>query len=112
MKQVVQSARSGKLQLKEVPEPVVTDGHLLVLSEIGVLRLIEATPEAYRGVAVADLNRATASIDGSAERPLLRAPAWNAPVLSHGLLYLLGKDTLLALELRPEAEATRPAPVR
>jgi len=30
MKQIVQSARSGKLALKEVPDPKVRSGHVLV----------------------------------------------------------------------------------
>ena len=77
------------------------DGHFLVLSETGELRLIEATPEAYREVAAVDLLRVEARIGGADPRPLLRSPAWNAPVLSHGLLYLLGRDTLVALDLRP-----------
>ncbi len=40
---------------------------------------------------------AAASID----RPVLRFPAWNAPILAHGLLYLRGKDQLLCLDARP-----------
>ena len=76
------------------------DGHLLALSEDGTLRLIEATPEAYREIAAVDLSALEVSLGGE-PRPLLREPAWNAPVLSHGLLYLLGRDTLVALDLRP-----------
>lgn len=34
-------------------------------------------------------------------RPLLKHPAWNAPILSHGLLYVRGKDRLVALVLVP-----------
>ena len=33
--------------------------------------------------------------------PLLRYPAWAAPVLSHGLLYVRGRDKLVCLELIP-----------
>ena len=32
----------------------------------------------------------------------LLAAAWAAPVLSHGLLYLRGRDRLVCLELIPE----------
>jgi len=81
------------------------DGHLLVLGEYGMLRLIEATPEAYRVVAEADLHAVTTRLPGAngtpRETPLLSFPSWNAPVLSHGILYLRGKETLLALELIP-----------
>ena len=76
------------------------DGHLVVLGEHGQLQLVEATPEAHK--VVADVTPALpAEGDGEAE-PLLRYPAWSPPVLSHGLLYLRGKDRLVALELIPE----------
>lgn len=70
------------------------DGHLVVLSEDGRVHLIEATPQAYRAKASVRPTRA----DGTA---LLRIPAWSPPVLSHGLLYLRGRDRLVALELIP-----------
>ncbi len=75
------------------------DGHFLVLSESGELRLVEARADAYREVAVQDLTQLQKD-DG---QPLVRPPAWNAPILAHGILYVLGKDTLLALELIPPA---------
>ncbi|MDX1501202.1 MAG: PQQ-binding-like beta-propeller repeat protein [Thermoanaerobaculia bacterium] len=85
------------------------DGHLLALSEDGSLRLLEASPEAYREVASADLGKRPLTLEGRT-RPLLSEPAWNAPVLSRGLLYLLGRDTLVALDLRPAvSEARGPA---
>src|SRR5690606_3800463 len=59
------------------------DGHFVCLGEDGVLRLIRANPEKYDLVAEARLIDA----DG---RPLLRYPAWAAPILSHGLLYVRG----------------------
>ena len=34
-------------------------------------------------------------------RLLLKYPAWAAPVLSHGLLYVRGRDRLVCLELIP-----------
>jgi outer membrane protein assembly factor BamB len=71
------------------------DGHLIVLSEDGRLHLVEVTTEAYRPKASVKPARA----DGS---PLLRIPAWSPPVLSHGLLYLRGRDRLIALELIPD----------
>ena len=40
--------------------------------------------------------------DGAAPRPLLKYPAWAAPILSHGLLYVRGADRLVCLELIPE----------
>ena len=81
------------------------DGHLVVLGEYGVLRLVRATSEAYELVAEVDLgkiNRRLPAADGEPRTTALLAfPSWNAPVLSQGLLYLRGKDTLIALELIP-----------
>ena len=71
------------------------DGHLIVLSEDGRLHLVEVTPEAYRPKASVKPARA----DGT---PLLSVPAWSPPGLSHGLLYLRGRDRLIALELIPD----------
>jgi hypothetical protein len=34
-------------------------------------------------------------------QPLLQYPAWAAPILSHGLLYVRGKDRLVCLQLIP-----------
>ena len=36
------------------------------------------------------------------KKPLIEYPAWAAPVLSHGLLYVRGKDRLICLEVIPE----------
>jgi len=33
--------------------------------------------------------------------PLLKYPAWSAPIVSHGLLYVRGKDRLVCLEAIP-----------
>ena len=67
------------------------DGHLVCLSEVGLLLLLKATPDGYTEVAEKMFRDDT--------RPLLRSPAWAAPVLSHGLLYLRGADRLLCAEL-------------
>ncbi len=75
------------------------DGHFLVLTEYGRLILIEATPERYSPVAEVDLGKATDA------RPALAHPAWNAPVLVDGRLYVRGKHRLLCLDLRAPAAA-------
>ncbi len=93
------------------------DGHFVVLTERGRLLLIKATPEQFDLVAEMDLGDAKADaaqsaastqaaaktgIDTSAsDRPVLRFPAWNAPILSRGLLYVRGKDQLICLDARP-----------
>jgi len=68
------------------------DGHLVVSTERGQLLLVEASGERYREVARAGSGKAG---------PLVPFPVWNEPVLAQGLLYLRGKDRLLALELIP-----------
>lgn len=80
------------------------DGHLLSLGEYGQLQLIKATPEKYDLVAEVLLQDAAAApaLPGFSPAPLLKYPAWAAPVLSHGLLYVRGADRLVCLELIPE----------
>ena len=73
------------------------DGHFVVQSEVGDLLLVRATPENYRQVAHLRLR---ADVGGRAV-DLLRYPAWAAPVLAHGVLYVRGKGRLAALELIP-----------
>ncbi len=77
------------------------DGHFVCLGEDGTLRLVEATPEEYRCKAEVRLR------DESTEEPLLREPAWAAPILSHGLLYLRGRDRLVCLRLIPDNDGVR-----
>ena len=73
------------------------DGHFVVHSEVGDLLLIRATPESYQQVGHVRLQ---AEVDGRTV-DLLRYPAWAAPVLAHGVLYVRGRDRLAALELIP-----------
>jgi hypothetical protein len=72
------------------------DGHLICLSEDGVLRLVKATEKQYVEVAKAVVREKT---EGP---PLVKPPAWAAPILSHGLLYIRGEDRLVCLQLIPE----------
>ncbi len=70
------------------------DGHFVVLGEYGEMMLVKADPSSYQAVT-------QWTPTGEADQPLLAFPAWNGPILSHGLLYVRGKDRLLALELIP-----------
>jgi outer membrane protein assembly factor BamB len=76
------------------------DGHFVCLTEFGLLVLIRATPEKFEPVATAYLIE-----EGPGGQPLIQYPAWAAPVLSHGLLYVRGARRLLCLELIPEGAA-------
>jgi hypothetical protein len=80
---------------------LLVDDHLVVLTEYGRLLLVKATPERYQPLA-----DVTPQADiGGRRRALLGHPAWNAPVLSRGVLYLRGADHLVALQLIPTARA-------
>ncbi|MEM6799611.1 MAG: PQQ-binding-like beta-propeller repeat protein [Planctomycetota bacterium] len=68
------------------------DGKLICLSEDGILRLIEATPDAYK------LLSEHKPVDESGRR-LLQGDAWVAPVLSHGRLYVRGEDRLVCFDI-------------
>ncbi len=70
------------------------DGHFVCLGEDGVLRLLKVNPAKYEEVAKVTLKSA-------AGEPLLNSPCWAAPVLSHGLLYIRGRDRLLCVDLIP-----------
>lgn len=92
------------------------DGHFVCLCEYGELLLVRATPEKFTPVAMSVLEAAAepgadggaGDADGLGPRRLLGYPAWAAPILSHGLLYVRGKDRLVCLELIP-AEGAEPA---
>jgi hypothetical protein len=53
--------------------------------------VIRATPERY------ELISEWTPTEG--DQPLLKYPAWAAPALSHGLLYVRGKDRVLCYDL-------------
>ncbi len=80
------------------------DGHLVCLEEYGRLQLIKANHRQFEAVTEMDLSAwgPASRADNSGARRLLEYPCWAAPVLSHGLLYLRGKDRLICLELIPQ----------
>jgi outer membrane protein assembly factor BamB len=93
---------TGKVMWSESSLPrtslLYADGHFVCLSEDGTLRLIKANPQKYEPVAEVTLRDAS----GAKDTKLLKHPAWAAPLLSHGLLYVRGADRLVCLELIPE----------
>ena len=68
------------------------DGTLVCLSEDGSLRLVRATPQEYDEIAKWEFKASDGSL-------LLPYPAWAAPALSHGLLYVEGANQLVCLKL-------------
>jgi outer membrane protein assembly factor BamB len=76
---------------------LMVDGHFICLDERGPLQLIKVNPEKFDLVSEVTLH------SGDDTRPsLLRFPCWAAPILSHGLLYVRGRDRLVCLELIPD----------
>lgn len=76
------------------------DGHLLCLAEDGRLLLLRPNPEKFDKVAELKLRDPD---DGKlAGDKLIDYPAWAAPVLAHGLLYLRGERRLVCAELIPQ----------
>ncbi len=69
------------------------DGHLICLAENGTIHILRATPDAYDPVRSVELKN-------EAGDDLLVPPAWTAPVIARGLLYVRGDDRLVCLDLR------------
>lgn len=70
---------------------LLVDGHLVCLSEDGVLRLLKPNPKKFELVSEAFLRDKNDAV-------LLRYPAWAAPILSDGRLFVRGKEHLVCLE--------------
>jgi outer membrane protein assembly factor BamB len=81
---------------------LMVDGHFICLSEDGELRLLKVNPRKYDEISKLVL-RHKGKPDSSLQEgdSLLASPAWAAPILAHGLLYVRGKDRLVCLELIP-----------
>jgi outer membrane protein assembly factor BamB len=81
---------------------LLADGHFVCLGEDGAVRLLKVNPKKYEEVSSVELR--PVGRDGKPDlqaAPLLEYPCWAAPILSHGLLYVRGKDRLVCLELIP-----------
>ena len=80
---------------------LVADGDLLiVLSDIGTLLLVKATPDEYTELA---------------RFQVMEGKAWTAPTLANGRLYLRDNDEIVALEMKGGGAASasaKPAPAR
>jgi outer membrane protein assembly factor BamB len=81
---------------------LLVDGHFICLGEDGTLRLLGVNPKKYDEVSSVELRPPGPDGKPAADAaPLLEHPCWAAPILSHGLLYVRGKDRLVCLELIP-----------
>jgi outer membrane protein assembly factor BamB len=79
---------------------LMVDGHFVCFGEYGDLRLLKVNPEKYQEVSQCE--QLVGKTAGGSDQALLEYPCWAAPVLSHGLMYLRGKDRLVCVELIPE----------
>lgn len=73
---------------------LLIDDHFLCLGEDGVLRLLKVNPKKCEEISQVELQ-------GKDSAPLLQYPCWAAPLVSHGLLYVRGKDHVVCLDLIP-----------
>lgn len=71
------------------------DDRLVVLGELGDLLLLKPNPQRFEVLTQVEADDEI--------RKALRAPCWSAPVISHGLMWVRGRDELLCVELRPES---------
>ena len=77
---------------------LLVDGHFFCLLENGSLFVFPANPERFEPSV--EIPIVAPAEDGAGEpRRLLRHPAWAAPILAHGLLYVRGPERLVCLEL-------------
>ncbi len=74
------------------------DGHFIALGEYCELQLFKASPDKFELVDDFTLREDPENINSP---PLLKYPAWSAPILSHGLLYVRGKENLFCLDCTP-----------
>jgi outer membrane protein assembly factor BamB len=80
------------------------EGHFVCLTEVGELLLLKVNPERFDVVSRIVLKDAKGQGPlRFGPPPLLKEPAWAAPVLAHGLLYVRGDDRLVCLEVIPSS---------
>jgi len=83
---------------------LLVDGYLICLTEYGTLQLLRPNPSEYDLVAEITLRDTSVkpAFPGFNPPAMLKYPAWAAPVLSHGLLYVRGASRVVCLEVIPE----------
>lgn len=88
-----------RVRAKSLSSLLYVDQHFIVLGEYGDVDVIKAEPRFFSRIGELQLREDPADPNS---RPLLNYPAWTAPVISHGLLYLRGVDRLLCVDLIPQ----------
>ncbi len=69
------------------------DGHLILLDEQGKLALLRENSDRF------DL---VTEFEGGKDAIRFKPPCWAAPIVSHGLMFVRGKDELVCFDLIPE----------
>jgi outer membrane protein assembly factor BamB len=77
---------------------LLVDGHFFCLLENGSLFVFPANAERFEPSAEIPVE-AAGDTAGDEPKRLIRHPAWAAPILAHGLLYVRGPERLVCLEL-------------
>ncbi len=83
---------------------LLVEGHFFCLLENGSLFVFRASPEAFEASPEIRLVGDSPGPNAEPER-LVRYPAWTAPILARGMLYVRGPNRLVCLELT-RGEAT------
>ena len=90
--------KTGKVHWSETgltrTSMLLIDGHLIVHAEDGKLFLIKASKDKFELVTS---YRDPAGVE-------FQQPCWAAPIVSHGLLFVRGRDTLACFDLIPTSE--------
>ena len=79
---------------------IAIDGHIVWLGEYGMLQLAKIDGDRYQVVSEMDLGNIRSPQENA---PLIIAPSWAPPVVSHGLLYVRGANRVVCLELVPDS---------
>ena len=74
------------------------DDHFIYLGEYGRLMLLKCTPKKL------EIISQVPALKDKEGRQLVKYPAWAAPVLADGYLYIRGKDRLVCFDLRSKAK--------
>lgn len=80
------------------------DGHFVCLTEYGDLILLKVNPKKYEVVSKFTPMKFQGPIDpasGIEPSRLIAYPAWAAPTIAHGLMYVRGKERLICYEIIP-----------
>lgn len=80
---------------------IAIDGHIVWLGEYGILQLAKIDGDRYQVVSEMDLGNTKSPQENA---PLIIAPSWAPPVVSHGLLYVRGANRVVCLELIPDSK--------